>query len=170
MLLRVGALLLPGVGAAAAAFGPDSHELWSLGDARPPPPAVPRCMELSNAFGSHMVLQRAPESAVVYGSVCGKLAGAKSVSVTIDSGSPTTATIAPGATTWSVKLPPTPASLTPHTLKIQSGAFEATLSDVLFGDSVLCSGQVPAHRLPVRVVRCPIIQSACGCWSVGGAE
>ena len=45
---------------------------------------APTCNELSTSLGSHMVLQRAPEHAVVFGSVCGKLAGAKSVSVVID--------------------------------------------------------------------------------------
>ena len=61
--------------ASAGAFGPDSHELWS--DASPDAasaaaggaPSPPPCMELSNAFGDHMVLQREPERAVVYGTV-----------------------------------------------------------------------------------------------------
>ena len=39
------------------------------------------------------LLQRAPASAVVYGSVCGRLAGAQSVSVSVDGGAPTTAAI-----------------------------------------------------------------------------
>ena len=131
--------------ASAGAFGPDSHELWA--DASPSAAvgaaaaAAPPCMELSNAFGDHMVLQREPESAVIYGSVCGKLAGAKTVSVAIDGGAPTTETIAAGAKTWAVKLPPTAASLKPHTIKISGGDYTTTLADVLIGDSILCSGQ-----------------------------
>ena len=137
------AALLRALAVSASALGSDSHELWA--DAPPTAAAAaaagPPCMELSNAFGDHMVLQREPESAVVYGSVCGKLAGAKTVSVAIDGGAPTTARIAPGATTWEVKLPPTAASLKPHTLKISGGTYTTTLTDVLFGDSILCSGQ-----------------------------
>lgn len=142
MMLLLAAVAATGLcWSTAASYGPDSGELWPSSSQHGAPSAAAGCMELSNAFGSHMVLQRGPEAAVVYGSVCGKLAGAKSVSVTLDGGAPTTATIAPGATAWSVKLPPTPASHTPHTLKVHGGSFEATLSDVLFGDSVLCSGQ-----------------------------
>ena len=171
--------------ASAGAFGPDSHELWS--DASPDAasaaaggaPSPPPCMELSNAFGDHMVLQREPERAVVYGTVpalpprppavlsalsifhskpisygafvtictganfykrralihlsdpfggfspgqvCGRLAGAKTVSIAIDGGAPAVAVIKSTDKTWSVTLPPTAASLKPHTLKISGGA------------------------------------------------
>ena len=35
------------------------------------PTPKPTCHEVSSSFGDHMVLQRAPERAVVYGTVCG---------------------------------------------------------------------------------------------------
>jgi sialate O-acetylesterase len=97
------------------------------------------CNELSTSIGSHMVLQRAPEQAVIYGSVCGKLTGAKSISVSIDGGTPTTSPIT--SQSWQVKLPPQTGGLTPHTLKIAGGSLNVTLDDVLFGDMILCSGQ-----------------------------
>jgi sialate O-acetylesterase len=89
-----------------------------------------------------MVLQRAPESARVFGSVCGGLANATSVSVDVDGGAPTTVPIVAGATSWAVSLPPQPASLAPHTLRVRGGeSFVQTIDDVLFGDVILCSGQ-----------------------------
>ena len=105
------------------------------------PAAPPTCNEVSTSLGSHMVLQRSPESAVILGSVCGKLAGAKSVSVAVDGGAPTTVPIASGSSSWAVKLPPQVGGLKPHTVKISGGSFAATLDDVLFGDVILCSGQ-----------------------------
>lgn len=106
-----------------------------------------------------MVLQRAPERAVVYGQVCGGLAGAAAVSVSIDGGPPTTTALAAGARSWQVALPPQPGGLEPHTVTIKGielletkggperslnkprVAYSMTLRDVLFGDSILCSGQ-----------------------------
>ena len=103
---------------------------------------APACHEVSASIGSHMVMQRAPESARVFGSVCGGLAGASTVSVALDGGPPITVSIAAGATSWSVSLPPQSASLVPHTLRVQGGAsFVETIDDVLFGDVILCSGQ-----------------------------
>ena len=70
------ALLLASTGA----LGPDSDELWAgapagAASATANAPPLPRCMELSNAFGDHMVrymvLHRAPERAVVYSTVRG---------------------------------------------------------------------------------------------------
>ena len=96
----------------------------------------PGCHEVSTSFGDHMVLQRAPEQAVVYGSVCGRLAGASSVSVSVDGGPPTTTTLAPGARSWQVQLPAQAGGLTPHTILVKGGgtagpaAFLATLADV----------------------------------------
>ena len=88
-----------------------------------------------------MVLQRAPERAVIYGSVCGGLEGASSISASIDGGVATKAIIPAGATTWQIKLPAQQGGLTPHIIKVSGGSFSATLVDVLFGESVLCSGQ-----------------------------
>ena len=107
------------------------------------PATRPGCHEVSTSFGDHMVLQRAPERSVIYGSVCGGLAGASSVSVSIDGGAETTVAIAKGAESWQVQLPAQPGGLTPHTVTVKagSGSFSTTLSDVLFGDAILCSGQ-----------------------------
>ena len=120
----------------------------SLGQNQPPSvwgdsfaAAAPTCNELSTSIGSHMVLQRAPEKAVIYGSVCGDLAGAKTVSASIDGGAPTTVSIASGDTTWQIALPPQEGGLVPHTIKVSGGQFAASLVDVMFGEAVLCSGQ-----------------------------
>ena len=43
---------------------------------------------------------------------------------------------------WRTKLPPTPASLVPHTISFAASTGEtASLSDVLFGDVYVCGGQ-----------------------------
>jgi len=135
--------------------------------------AAPTCNELSTSLGSHMVLQRAPEHAVVFGSVCGKLAGAKSVSVVVDGAAPTTVPIAPGSLSWAVKIPPQAGGVMPHTLKISGGAFAVTLDDVLFGDVILCSGQVrdnsqarhvPAAPWPVGCLSLSTLPCLCQCW------
>ena len=110
-----------------------------------PAPAA-TCNEVSTSLGSHMVLQRSPESAVIYGSICGKLNGAKNISVTVDGGEPTVVSIAPGSRSWEVKLPPQVGGLKSHAIKISGGSFTRTLEDVLFGDVILCSGQVRVIR------------------------
>ena len=99
-----------------------------------------------------MVLQRAPERAVLYGSVCGSLAGAQTISAIIDGGPATTVLIAAGSTTWKILLPAQVGGLTPHTIHINGGSFSTTLSDVLFGEAVLCSGQsnVSANQLMLQ--------------------
>ena len=122
---------------------------WGLAS-RPAP--TPNCNEISTSLGSHMVLQRAPESAVVYGSVCGKLAGATEVSVSIDDGPPTSAVITSGSTSWTVSLPPQPGGLTPHTVSVWGGSLNVTLVDVLFGDVILCSGQVKVARASLHCI------------------
>jgi len=39
-------------------------------------------------------------------------------------------------------LPPTPASITPYTISVSSDKYgQATISDVMFGDVWICSGQ-----------------------------
>ena len=94
----------------------------------------PGCHELSTSFGDHMVLQRAPEQAVLYGSVCGGLAGASSVTVSVDGGPATTTTLAKGVRSWQVQLPAQAGGLTPHTITVKGGGgpseFKATLVDV----------------------------------------
>jgi hypothetical protein len=62
------------------------------------------------------------------------------VTVSLDGAPPLRATAsATGA--WRVTLPPTAGSATPHSLRAASGADAVELSDVLFGDLILFSGQ-----------------------------
>ena len=47
-----------------------------------------------------------------------------------------------GLCVWKLMLPPTPASKTPYTISVSSDKYgQATISDVLFGDVWICSGQ-----------------------------
>ena len=103
---------------------------------------------LSRTLGSHMVLQRAPASAMVFGhakqgaSVTTTFGG-KDYTTTVDSVN----VGVPGIGTWRQKLPPTPASREPHTLTFASSAGDhGVLEDVLFGEVYLCSG--PPHLPP----------------------
>jgi len=83
-----------------------------------------------------MVLQ-APSSAVVWGFAP---AGAR-ISVGFD-GQPLHAVTSAADSVWRVKLPPTPASMTAsHNITATSSGRTITLSDVLFGDVWVCSGQ-----------------------------
>ena len=83
----------------------------------PPPPPPEKLSFLSATLGSHMVLQRAPQQAVVWGFTA---PGAK-VTTTMSSGSSSTlpdktlasfVATASADGTWRQKLPPTPASKT----------------------------------------------------------
>jgi len=92
---------------------------------------------VSNALGSNMVLQRAPLQASLWG--WSKQAGA-SVTVTLQG------TVYKGTADstgrWEIHLPPQQASTTGVTLTVASSAGEAqALSNVLFGDVWMCSGQ-----------------------------
>lgn len=132
-------LYLSAVAACFAASESSSLRSQGVLAAVPPP-----CFPLSNAFGNSMVLQR-DQRAVIYGSVCGSAASATLISVSIDGGAAVTTTIAVGATSWSVTMPPHPASHAAHTVQVTSSggtsALSMTLTDVLFGDVILCSGQ-----------------------------
>jgi len=91
--------------------------------------------KLSRTLGSHMVLQRAPASAVVWGFappsavVTASFNGTELVSQTGSDG------------IWRIGLPPTPAG-GPHTIafRVSTGG-EQRLDDVLFGDVYVCGGQ-----------------------------
>uniref|UniRef100_A0A6B2L341 Sialate O-acetylesterase domain-containing protein n=1 Tax=Arcella intermedia TaxID=1963864 RepID=A0A6B2L341_9EUKA len=90
---------------------------------------------LSNALGSHMVLQRAPQRAHLWGWTT---AGA-TVSVLFNGQTYTSTADSTGQ--WSSYLPATPAG-GPYTIKISSSAGQsALLEDVLFGDVYVCGGQ-----------------------------
>lgn len=131
-------LWLAALAASAAAGAAD------VGDPRVPfppfegaaPPPRPRLSFLSATLGGHMVLQRAPRSATVWGHTA---AGA-SVATTFDGKTYTATAGADGV--WRQQLPPTPASKRAYALAFRSSAGEnATLSDVLFGDVYICGGQ-----------------------------
>jgi len=91
---------------------------------------------VSNALGSNMVLQRAPLKANVWGwsktagSVVSVVLGGKTYQATADS-----------TGFWIVSLDATPAG-GPYQITITSSAGESsTLSNILFGDVFVCSGQ-----------------------------
>ena len=94
---------------------------------------------LSNALGSHMVLQRAPQAAVLWGFA----APGDAVDCLLVSTGQEARTVANAAGHWELALPPQPAG-GPHDivcssqLRPDSGV---SLQDVLFGDVYLCGGQ-----------------------------
>ena len=91
-----------------------------------------------------MVLQRAPQQAVVWGYV----PKGESVVVTLDSGPALPAAHADGNGTWRVRLPPTLAG-GPHTIEVTaSTGGKQTLTDILFGDVFLCGGQSECMHRP----------------------
>jgi sialate O-acetylesterase len=92
----------------------------------------------ANYYGDHMVLQRAPDRANVWGYVNGCIA----VDVIFNSAI-ISATLTPGPAAmcrWMVTLPPTDA-VTPFVIIATSDLGTISLSDVLFGDVWVCSGQ-----------------------------
>jgi sialate O-acetylesterase len=102
---------------------------------------------LAAPFSDHMVLQRAPHQAVIYGHTT---PGA--VVVTIHLCCPRSPgsqyiTYARADGTWRQKLPPQPASTQPQLLLFSASSgtgtpsMNANLTGVLFGDVFLCSGQ-----------------------------
>ena len=91
---------------------------------------------LSNVFGNHMVLQRAPQSAAVWG-----FAAAGTSVKTIFAGTTYTST-ADATGTWRQSLPATPATTTPQTISFTCSTGDSfQLQDVLFGDVHICGGQ-----------------------------
>ena len=102
------------------------------------PTPTPTRAFVSRTLGSNMVLQRAPKSAVIFGAVKDQ---SEKVSLSFK-GQKIEAVVSPDGT-WRATLPPTPASKTPLSIDIQSSSGEsATLTNILFGDVYLCSGQV----------------------------
>ena len=112
----------------------NSSEGW-VSRARPPPPE--RRGFVSYTLGDHMVLQRAPQQAVIWGHT---KPGA-TVTTKFDSVGTYTATAGADGV-WRQKLPATAASKRAYTIAVSGSAGESqTLSDVLFGDVYLCGGQ-----------------------------
>ena len=90
------------------------------------------------------MLQQAPKQAVVWGH-CPAAACASVKVQLLGPGAALVAEVAASAggapNTWIAKLPPTTGGSTPHTVRASAGGATATLSDVLFGDVWVCSGQ-----------------------------
>lgn len=141
-LILISAANAPGVHALP---GPIVRTPWL--DAWSAPPAAPACNEVSNVLDSHMVLQQAPATAAVWGQACGMLQHATSVTVTVvleHTGAVLASAKAPIVDgKWKASLPAVAGSMAPYTLTIagDDGKFSRNLTDVLFGDVILCSGQ-----------------------------
>jgi sialate O-acetylesterase len=91
---------------------------------------------VSNALGSHMVLQRAPAAAIIWGFAT----TGSEITTTFDADTPLKS-IADATGTWRQLLPPTPSGGKPHVIKVESS--EATvapvlLQDVVFGEVYVC--------------------------------
>ncbi|XP_025099241.1 sialate O-acetylesterase-like [Pomacea canaliculata] len=100
---------------------------------------VQGALQLASVFGSHMVLQRAPKSAVIWGTAT--VEGDRVTAHVTGPGvniAPVVTTVSHGA--WKLKLHPV-AEHGPFTISFTSGEGNVTLTDVLFGDVWLCSGQ-----------------------------
>ena len=109
-----------------------------------PPPAPPRppspvppvdTFRFASIFGDGMVLQMEPSVAMVWG-FCQSGAA---VSVTFG-GKTMDATVT--GTSWTIKLPPVPGSMTiEHNIAATSAGITISLRSILFGDIYVCGGQ-----------------------------
>ncbi|EOD38950.1 hypothetical protein EMIHUDRAFT_460424 [Emiliania huxleyi CCMP1516] len=138
-------LLLLSAAPAVTTVAPPAVTTTDMHDWLPAPPvssgAATAAFRFAAAVGSGMVLAAAPKQAVVWG-FCE--AGA-SVDV-VFRGQTIRATVAPdhatgASTTWRALLPATGASFEKHSLEARSGGRTLRLSDVLFGEVWVCSGQ-----------------------------
>ena len=116
----------------------------------PPAPAPPlpySAFNLSNTLGDGMVLQRAPQRAVVWGFAHPSITNVTAIFM----GKPLlpAATVNTSTGVWRQILPATAASLVPTTLAF-TGSDGSTqhLRNVLFGDVLLCSGQSNMQYTP----------------------
>ena len=93
-------------------------------------------MKFANYYTHHMVLQKAPAQAHIWGT-----GGAINQSVIVVMDGQTVATPAANdAGVWEVLLPATVEG-GPHTISVTSNGTTVSLRDVLFGDVWICSGQ-----------------------------
>ena len=94
-------------------------------------------LTLPHILSSHMVLQRDIPT-TIWGTTPSPNTA---VTATLDASTPITTT-SNSAGNFSLTLPPHPSSTTPHTLTLTSPTSPTvTLTDILFGDVFLCSGQ-----------------------------
>ena len=98
---------------------------------------APIKFSLSSTLGSNMVLQRAPQAALVWGFA----ATGSSIKTTFLGQSYTSTSDATGI--WRQSLPPQAATATPATFSFTSSTGEPaiTITNVIFGDVYICSGQ-----------------------------
>ncbi|KAL7400798.1 hypothetical protein ABVT39_017977 [Epinephelus coioides] len=102
--------------------------------------AIHRCegdLRFASYYGDHMVLQKSPESAVLWGY------GSDGAQVTLILSGPTKQKTSPVTVTngiWRVTLDPVEAG-GPYNVTAVTKDSNATLTDVLFGDIWLCGGQ-----------------------------
>jgi hypothetical protein len=98
---------------------------------------------LSNTLGDGMVLQRAPQQAVLWGfgapgtKIVTEMAGTGALNATVGTDG-----------IWRQFLPPMPASTTPTDISFTDGVASLALRGVLFGDVYLCSGQSNMQYTP----------------------
>ncbi|PRP88033.1 hypothetical protein PROFUN_04461 [Planoprotostelium fungivorum] len=90
---------------------------------------------LQPGYTSNMVLQRAPQQAILAGN--GLTAG---VSVVINFNGQNGTATADAIGAWNYSLPATPAG-GPYIIVVTSGSSRQQLNNVLFGDVIMCSGQ-----------------------------
>ena len=96
---------------------------------------------LANVLASHMVLQRAPASATVWG-----FAAAGTKVITSFAGA-AFSSAAGSDGVWRQALPPTPANAIGQTISFNCSSGESfAIDDVLFGEVVICGGQCECQR------------------------
>ena len=115
----------------------------------------------ANAVGDGMILAAAPKQAMVWGFL--PPASAKAA-VSVDFCTPTVcktiaATVGPdqadGArTTWRALLPATAGSFDKHNLTATDGVTTLALSEAMFGEVWICSGQSNVRHPPPRALAC----------------
>ena len=91
-------------------------------------------VRFSNVFGSHMVLQR-NKPVPIWGYTY------PGVTVTVTFAGKNYTTVSSASNLWKVELPPQKATRVGSTITATSSANTVALTDVLFGDVILCSGQ-----------------------------
>ena len=105
---------------------------WVDGRTGPPPPPPPSkplaAFRFATVYADHMVLQRAPSQASVWGFAA---AGA---TVSVKAGAAAATATASAGGIWRASLPAQPASTAAVTLSATSGGKTISVSDVLFGD------------------------------------
>ena len=108
-------------------------------------------LSLPTLVGSHMVLQRAPKHARIWGFA----APYATVSIALNGDDPCATSVVGGTGRWEVMLPPRNASVD-HVIEISDGATTITLEDVAFGDVFACAGQSNSDNAQNRTLWPPI--------------